>query len=64
VAKIQEENLSEMSQSSTSEEVGRQEDLATLIHLWLYMEEFLKMVGCKKIPFECTASSAHSSTTS
>ena len=42
VEETQEENLSEMSQRSTSDEGGRQEDQPTLIHLWPYLEEFFR----------------------
>ncbi|KAL0172202.1 hypothetical protein M9458_032513, partial [Cirrhinus mrigala] len=40
-----------MSQPSTSEEVGSQEDQPTLIHPWPYLEEFFEMVGCKNSSF-------------
>ncbi|CAK6982120.1 hypothetical protein D5F01_LYC23716 [Scomber scombrus] len=45
------ENLSEMSQPSTSEDVGSQEDQPTLVHPWLYLEEFFKVIGCKNNSF-------------
>ncbi|KAL7868750.1 hypothetical protein SRHO_G00101340 [Serrasalmus rhombeus] len=45
------ENSSEVSQLSTSEEVGSQEDQPTLVYPWLYLEEFFKMVGCKNNSF-------------
>ena len=45
------ENLSEMSQPSTSEGVGSQEDQPTLVHPWPYLEEFSKVVGCKNNSF-------------
>ncbi|KAL6475709.1 hypothetical protein MHYP_G00167490 [Metynnis hypsauchen] len=45
------ENSSEVSQLSTSEEVGSQEDQPTLVHPWPYLEEFFEMVGCKNNSF-------------
>uniref|UniRef100_A0AAR2LSC1 BED-type domain-containing protein n=1 Tax=Pygocentrus nattereri TaxID=42514 RepID=A0AAR2LSC1_PYGNA len=41
----------EVSQLSTSEEVGSQEDQPTLVHPWPYLEEFFEMVGCKNNSF-------------
>ncbi|KAJ7986689.1 hypothetical protein DPEC_G00342500, partial [Dallia pectoralis] len=45
------QHLSEMSQPSTSKEVGSQEDQPTLLHPWPYLEEFFEMVGCKNNSF-------------
>ncbi|XP_037388735.1 uncharacterized protein LOC119262030 [Pygocentrus nattereri] len=45
------ENSSEVSQLSTSEEVGSKEDQPTLVHPWPYLEEFFEMVGCKNNSF-------------
>ncbi|RXN09548.1 zinc finger BED domain-containing 1-like protein [Labeo rohita] len=48
---IETQDSSEMSQPSTSEEVGSQEDQPTLTHPWPYLEEFFEMVGCKNRSF-------------
>ena len=43
--------MSEMSQPSTSEEVGSQEDQPTLLHPWPYLEEFFESLDAKTTQF-------------
>ncbi|KAI4889111.1 hypothetical protein NFI96_025223 [Prochilodus magdalenae] len=45
------ENSSKMSELSTIEEAGSQEDQLTLVHPWPYLKEFFEMVGCKNNSF-------------